>query len=206
MRYMLVDGHGNFGSVDGDPPAAYRIRRPVCPRSPTRCSGISKRTPWTGTPTSTRPGKEPRVLPCPVPQPAGKRLLRHRRGHGHQHPAPQPAGGHRRLHLRAGRPGRHSGDLMEHIKGPDFPTKGIIMGRSGIRAAYATGRGRLVVRRGMSLRSSARTVPASSSRSCPIRSTSVCSSRTSPSRWRTSGWRASPTSGRVRPQRYAHRH
>ena len=68
MRYPLVDGHGNFGSVDGDPPAAYRYTEArMSQASPTRCCGISTRRPWTGTPTSTRRRKEPRVLPARFP-------------------------------------------------------------------------------------------------------------------------------------------
>ena len=73
-------------------------------------------------------------------------------------------------------------DLMRHVHGPDFPTKGIIMGRAGIRAAYATGRGKVTIARAPSLKSTDRTVSASSSTSCRIRSTRRCSSRTSPSR------------------------
>ena len=63
MRYMLVDGHGNFGSVDGDPPPPTVTPRPGCPSSPTRCCGTLRRTPWTGTPTLTRPGRSPRCSP-----------------------------------------------------------------------------------------------------------------------------------------------
>ena len=101
MRYMLVDGHGNFGSIDGDPPRPTVTPRPACPSWPTRCCGTLRRTPWIGTPTLTRPGRSPRCF-LPVPKPAGQRLQRHRRGHGHQHPAPQSAGGHQCRHLRAG--------------------------------------------------------------------------------------------------------
>ena len=97
MRYPLVDGHGNFGSVDGDPAAAYRYTECRNEQNlPLACSPISTRTRWTLPPTTTTACKEPVVLPRPVPQPAGQRLHRHRRGHGHQHPAPQPGGGHRR--------------------------------------------------------------------------------------------------------------
>ena len=122
MRYMLVDGHGNFGSVDGDPPAAYRYTEARLSKiSDEMLRDIEKDTvDWD--PNFDESRKEPRVLPCPVPQPAGKRLQRHRRGHGHQHPAPQPAGGHRRLHLRAGRSqclpvrpdGAHQGTGLPH--------------------------------------------------------------------------------------------
>ena len=67
MRYMLVDGHGNFGSVDGDPPAATDTPKPVSARSPTRCCGTSKRTRWTGTPTSMRAVRSPVCCPAGSP-------------------------------------------------------------------------------------------------------------------------------------------
>ena len=104
MRYPLVDGHGNFGSVDGDPPAAYRYTEARMSRlSDEMLRDIEKDTvDWDPNFDETR--KEPRVLP-PVSQSAGERLQRHRGGHGHQYPAPQPAGGDRRLHLRAGQSG-----------------------------------------------------------------------------------------------------
>ena len=103
MRYPLVDGHGNFGSVDGDPPAAYRYTEArmtkICRRN-----APGHRKGYRGLGPQLRREPEGAAGPAlPVPQPAGQRLQRHRRGHGHQHPAPQPAGGHRRLHLRAGR-------------------------------------------------------------------------------------------------------
>lgn len=67
MRYMLVDGHGNFGSVDGDPRRPTDTPRPACPSSPTRCFGTSRRTRWTGNLTSTRRGRSPG--PCPPGSP-----------------------------------------------------------------------------------------------------------------------------------------
>ena len=125
MRYPLVDGHGNFGSVDGDPPAAYRYTEARMSKiADEMLRDIDKDTvDWDPNFDETR--KEPRVLPCPVPQPAGQRLQRHRRGHGHQHPAPQPAGGHRRLHLRAGQPRRRPCSRPDGAhQGPGLPHQG----------------------------------------------------------------------------------
>ena len=91
--------------------------------------------------------KEPRVLPQPLPEPARERLERHRRRHGHEYSAPQPHGGHQRLSSCVlDNPEATLTDLMEHLPGPDFPTRGLILGRAGIRAAYATGRGRVTMR------------------------------------------------------------
>ena len=145
MRYMLVDGHGNFGSVDGDPPAAYRYTEARLSKlSDEMLRDIEKDTvDWDPNFDETR--KEPKVLPSPVPQPAGQWLQRHRRGHGHQHPAPQPHRGHRRRDLCAGRSGVYPPRPDGAHPRPRFPT-GHHHGRSGIRAAYATGRGRITVR------------------------------------------------------------
>ena len=170
MRYMLVDGHGNFGSVDGDPPAAYRYTEARLSKiSNEMLRDIEKDTvDWD--PNFDESRKEPRVLPLPVPQPAGERLQRYRCGHGHQHPAPQPAGGHRRLHLRAGRPGRHPRRPDGARQGPRLPHP---RASSWDAAASApptprAGAGSWSVP-GMSLRSSTTAAPVSSSRSCPIR-------------------------------------
>ena len=146
MRYMLVDGHGNFGSVDGDPPAAYRYTEARLSKiSNEMLRDIEKDTvDWD--PNFDESRKEPRVLPCRFPN-----LL----VNGSSGIAVGMATNIPPHNLREvigacicvlDDPDATLGDLMEHIKGPDFPTKGIIMGRSGIRAAYATGRGRLVVR------------------------------------------------------------
>ncbi len=147
MRYTLVDGHGNFGSVDGDPPAAYRytearmsedcnemlrdIEKDTVDwdpnfdesqeRSPACCPAAS-RTCW-----STAQPVSPSAWP-PTSRPTTCA----------RSSTPASACWITRT------PTLH--DLMEHIKGPDFPTSGIIMGRSGIRAAYATGRGKIMVR------------------------------------------------------------
>ena len=146
MRYMLVDGHGNFGSVDGDPPAAYRYTEARLSKiSDEMLRDIEKDTvDWD--PNFDESRKEPRVLPCRFPN-----LL----VNGSSGIAVGMATNIPPHNLREvigacicvlDDPDATLSDLMEHVKGPDFPTKGIIMGRSGIRAAYATGRGRLMVR------------------------------------------------------------
>ncbi len=146
MRYMLVDGHGNFGSVDGDPPAAYRYTEARLSKiSNEMLRDIDKDTvDWD--PNFDESRKEPRVLPCRFPN-----LL----VNGSSGIAVGMATNIPPHNLREvigacicvlDDPNATLSDLMEHVKGPDFPTKGIIMGRSGIRAAYATGRGRLMVR------------------------------------------------------------
>ena len=146
MRYMLVDGHGNFGSVDGDPPAAYRYTEARLSKiSNEMLRDIEKDTvDWD--PNFDESRKEPRVLPCRFPN-----LL----VNGSSGIAVGMATNIPPHNLREvigacicvlDNPDATLSDLMEHMKGPDFPTRGIIMGRSGIRAAYATGRGRLMVR------------------------------------------------------------
>ncbi len=146
MRYMLVDGHGNFGSVDGDPPAAYRYTEARLSKiSNEMLRDIEKETvDWD--PNFDESRKEPRVLPCRFPN-----LL----VNGSSGIAVGMATNIPPHNLREvigacicvlDNPEATLSDLMEHVKGPDFPTRGIIMGRSGIRAAYATGRGRLMVR------------------------------------------------------------
>ena len=146
MRYLLVDGHGNFGSVDGDPPAAYRYTEA---RMSKLCNemlrDIEKDTvDWDPNFDETR--KEPRVLPSRFPN-----LL----VNGSSGIAVGMATNIPPHNLREvidacvcvlDNPEAELIDLMEHIQGPDFPTRGIIMGRSGIRAAYATGRGKITVR------------------------------------------------------------
>ena len=146
MRYTLVDGHGNFGSVDGDPPAAYRYTEARLSKiSNEMLRDIEKDTvDWD--PNFDESRKEPRVLPSRFPN-----LL----VNGSSGIAVGMATNIPPHNLREvigacicvlENPDATLSDLMEHIKGPDFPTRGIIMGRSGIRAAYATGRGRLMLR------------------------------------------------------------
>jgi DNA gyrase subunit A len=146
MRYMLVDGHGNFGSIDGDPPAAYRYTEARMSKiSDELLRDIEKDTvDWDPNFDETR--KEPRVLPSRFPN-----LL----VNGSSGIAVGMATNIPPHNLREvigacicvlDNPEAELSDLMEHVTGPDFPTKGIIMGRSGIRAAYATGKGRVVIR------------------------------------------------------------
>ena len=146
MRYPLVDGHGNFGSIDGDPPAAYRYTEARMSRiSDEMLRDIEKDTvDWD--PNFDESRKEPRVLPSRFPN-----LL----VNGSSGIAVGMATNIPPHNLREvigacvcvlENPEAGLNDLMEHIKGPDFPTKGIIMGRAGIREAYATGRGHIKVR------------------------------------------------------------
>ena len=146
MRYMLVDGHGNFGSVDGDPPAAYRYTEARLARiSEEMLRDIDKETvDWD--PNFDESRREPRVLPSRFPN----LLVNGSSGIAVGMATNIPPHNLREV-INAcicvlDNPEATLPDLMEHVKGPDFPTKGIIMGRSGIRAAYATGRGRLMVR------------------------------------------------------------
>ncbi len=146
MRYMLVDGHGNFGSVDGDPPAAYRYTEArLSKMSNEMLRDIDKDTvDWD--PNFDESRKEPRVLPSRFPN----LLVNGSSGIAVGMATNIPPHNLREV-INAcicviDDPECTMADLMEHVSGPDFPTGGIIMGRSGIRAAYATGRGKVVVR------------------------------------------------------------
>ena len=146
MRYMLVDGHGNFGSVDGDPAAAYRYTEARMSKlSNEMLRDIDKDTVnWD--PNFDESRKEPRVLPSRFPN----LLVNGSSGIAVGMATNIPPHNLREV-INAcicvlDDPEATLGDLMQHVTGPDFPTKGIIMGRSGIRAAYATGRGKVVVR------------------------------------------------------------
>jgi len=146
MRYMLVDGHGNFGSVDGDPPAAYRYTEARLSRiSDEMLRDIEKETvDWDPNFDETR--REPRVLPSRFPN----LLVNGSSGIAVGMATNIPPHNLREvigacIHVLED-PSADLNDLMEYIKGPDFPTRGIIMGRSGIRQAYATGRGHIKVR------------------------------------------------------------
>ncbi|MGN8889866.1 DNA gyrase subunit A [Dysosmobacter sp. HCP28S3_G4] len=146
MRYPLVDGHGNFGSVDGDPPAAYRYTEARMSKiSDELLRDIDKETvDWDPNFDETR--KEPRVLPCRFPNLLVNGSSGIAVGMATNIP-PHNLGEviDACIHVLDD-PNATLADLMQYVKGPDFPTKGIIMGRSGIRAAYATGRGKIVVR------------------------------------------------------------
>ena len=146
MRYMLVDGHGNFGSVDGDPPAAYRYTEARLSKlSNEMLRDIEKETvDWDPNFDETR--KEPRVLPSRFPN----LLVNGSSGIAVGMATNIPPHNLKEVidAVICVLSNEHAtlDDLMEHIKGPDFPTKGMIMGRSGIRAAYATGKGHIRVR------------------------------------------------------------
>ena len=146
MRYMLVDGHGNFGSVDGDPPAAYRYTEARLSKlSNEMLRDIEKDTVnWDPNFDETR--KEPRVLPSRFPNLLVNGSSGIAVGMATNIPPHNLTEVIDACVCVLDDPECTLADLMEHITGPDFPTGGIIMGRSGIRAAYATGRGKVVVR------------------------------------------------------------
>ena len=146
MRYMLVDGHGNFGSVDGDPPAAYRYTESRMSKITLKMlTDINKDTvDFQGNYDDRL--QEPTVLPARYPN----LLVNGSTGIAVGMATNIPP--HNMKEVIDGvccvidNPDCTLEDIMQHIKGPDFPTRGIIMGRAGIRAAYATGRGKITVR------------------------------------------------------------
>ena len=146
MRYMLVDGHGNFGSIDGDPPAAYRYTESrMSKMSLEMLTDIDKNT-VDFVPNYDDRLKEPTVLPARFPN----LLVNGSQGIAvgmatniPPHNLGEVCGA---IECLIDNPDAELEDLMEHIQGPDFPTGGIIMGRSAIRAAYATGRAKILVR------------------------------------------------------------
>ena len=146
MRYMLVDGHGNFGSVDGDPPAAYRYTEARLSKIANEMlRDIDKDTvDWDPNFDETR--REPRVLPCRFPNLLVNGSSGIAVGMATNIPPHNLTEVINACVCVLENPDATLSDLMQHVTGPDFPTKGIIVGRSGIRAAYATGRGRVVVR------------------------------------------------------------
>ena len=146
MRYRLIDGHGNFGSVDGDPPAAYRYTEArMAKMAGDMLADIEKDTvDWS--PNFDESRKDPKVLPARFPN----LLVNGSSGIAVGMATNIPPHNLREVIDAAvcvlENPEADLADLMQYIKGPDFPTKGIIMGRAGIRAAYATGRGRVTIR------------------------------------------------------------
>ena len=146
MRYMLVDGHGNFGSVDGDPPAAYRYTEArMAKMAGDMLADIDKDTvDWDPNFDETR--REPRVLPCRFPNLLVNGSSGIAVGMATNIPPHNLTEVINACVCVLENPDATLSDLMQHVTGPDFPTRGIIVGRSGIRAAYATGRGRIVVR------------------------------------------------------------
>ena len=146
MRYMLVDGHGNFGSVDGDPPAAYRYTEARMSKIANEMlRDIEKETvDWDPNFDETR--KEPRVLPSRFPNLLVNGSSGIAVGMATNIPPHNLTEVINACICILEDPEATLADLMEHITGPDFPTRGIILGRAGIRAAYATGKGRLTLR------------------------------------------------------------
>ena len=146
MRAPLVDGHGNFGSVDGDPPAAYRYTESRMSRMATKMlTDIDKDTvDFTGNYDDRL--KEPVVLPSKYPNLLVNGSVGIAVGMATNIPPHNLRETVEAVCCLIDNPEATLDELMEHIKGPDFPTGGIIMGRAGIRAAYATGRAKLIVR------------------------------------------------------------
>ena len=146
MRYMLVDGHGNFGSVDGDPPAAYRYTEARMSKLANEMlRDIDKATvDWD--PNFDESRKEPRVLPSRFPNLLVNGSSGIAVGMATNIPPHNLTEVINACICVLDDPEATLSDLMQHVTGPDFPTKGIIMGRAGIRAAYATGRGKIVLR------------------------------------------------------------
>ncbi len=146
MRYMLVDGHGNFGSVDGDPPAAYRYTEAKMNKlSVAMLDDIDKET-VDFNPNYDDRLKEPSVLPSHFPNILVNGSTGIAVGMATNIPPHNMGEVIDGVCCLIDNPDATLEDLMEHIKGPDFPTGGIVMGRAGIRAAYATGRGKIAVR------------------------------------------------------------
>ena len=146
MRYQLVDGKGNFGSVDGDPPAAYRYTEARMSRLAAELTREIDKDTVDFTPNFDEMRKEPRVLPARFPNLLVNGGMGIAVGMTTNIPPHNMRETIDATICLIKNPEADLDDLMEHIKGPDFPTKGIIMGRAGIRAAYATGRGRVRVR------------------------------------------------------------
>ncbi|MGN1306282.1 MAG: DNA gyrase subunit A [Faecousia sp.] len=146
MRYMLVDGHGNFGSVDGDPPAAYRYTEARLSKiSNEMLRDLEKETvDWDSNFDETR--KEPRVLPSRFPNLLVNGSSGIAVGMATNIPPHNLTEVINACLCVLDNPEASLFDLMEHITGPDFPTKGLILGRAGIRSAYATGKGRITMR------------------------------------------------------------
>lgn len=146
MRYMLVDGHGNFGSVDGDPPAAYRYTESKLSKiSLEMVTDIDKET-VDFMPNFDDRLKEPTVLPSRFPNLLVNGSSGIAVGMATNIPPHNLGEAVDAMCLLIDNPDAEVADIMECMPGPDFPTGGIIMGRSGIRAAYATGRGKIIVR------------------------------------------------------------
>ena len=146
MRYMLVDGHGNFGSIDGDPPAAYRYTESRMGKIAVKMlSDIDKET-VDFVPNYDDRLKEPTVLPSRFPNLLVNGSTGIAVGMATNIPPHNMCEVIDAMCYLIDNPEAELADLLAYIKGPDFPTGGIIMGKAGIRAAYATGRGKITVR------------------------------------------------------------
>ena len=146
MRYLLVDGQGNFGSVDGDPAAAYRYTEARLSKLSNEMLRDIEKDTVNWDPNFDESKKEPRVLPSRFPNLLVNGSSGIAVGMATNIPPHNLTEVINACVAVLDDPECTMVDLMEHISGPDFPTGGIIMGRSGIRAAYATGRGKMVVR------------------------------------------------------------
>ena len=146
MRYILVDGHGNFGSVDGDPPAAYRYTEARMSKMSTEMLTDIEKDTVDFTSNYDDRLKEPQVLPSRFPNLLVNGSTGIAVGMATNMPPHNLGEVVDAICLLIENPDATLNELMEYIQGPDFPTGGIIMGRSGIRAAYGTGRGRILVR------------------------------------------------------------
>ena len=146
LRYPLIDGHGNFGSIDGDPPAAYRSTEARMSKiAGEMLTDIEKETiPYTTNYDDKL--KEPVVLPSRFPNLLVNGSVGIAVGMATNIPPHNLGEVIDAIDLVMDNPDCTLDEIMEHIKGPDFPTGGIIMGRAGIRAAYATGRGKITLR------------------------------------------------------------
>ena len=146
MRYTLVDGHGNFGSVDGDPPAAYRYTESKMSKiSVEMLTDIDKET-VDFIPNYDDSRKEPSVLPSRFPNLLVNGSKGIAVGMATNIPPHNLGEVIDAVSCVIDDPDATLDDMMQYIQGPDFPTGGIIMGKSGIRAAYATGRAKITVR------------------------------------------------------------
>ena len=146
MRYMLIDGHGNFGSVDGDPPAAYRYTEARMSKLSVKMLKDIEKDTVDFSPNYDDRLKEPNVLPSHFPNILVNGSTGIAVGMATNIPPHNMGEVLDGVCAMVDNPDIDLDGLMQYIKGPDFPTGGIIMGRSGIRAAYGTGRGRIYVR------------------------------------------------------------
>ncbi|MCQ2471634.1 MAG: DNA gyrase subunit A [Clostridia bacterium] len=146
MRYILVDGHGNFGSVDGDPPAAYRYTESRMSKMSLKMLADIDKDTVDFVPNYDDRLKEPTVLPSRYPNLLVNGSTGIAVGMATNIPPHNLGEVIDGMCCLIDNPDASLEELMEHIKGPDFPTRGIVMGRAGIRAAYGTGKGKITVR------------------------------------------------------------